>query len=139
MPNNRLLAKEEVATYSGMLLDAALEQGGAERVLEVREQLDFVLRTYRGNADLREALGNPAYSPEQRHTLAVNVFDGIDPLAVSVIAVMAERGDLDKLSSTVNAYRNAAEEKLGVAVVDVTTVVALDDQPARGHHREALC
>ena len=51
MPNNRLLAKEEVATYSGMLLDAALEQGGAERVLEVREQLDFVLRTYRGNAD----------------------------------------------------------------------------------------
>ena len=133
MPNNRLLAKEEVATYSGMLLDAALEQGGAERVLEVREQLDFVLRTYRGNADLREALGNPAYSPEQRHTLAVNVFDGIDPLAVSVIAVMAERGDLDKLSSTVNAYRNAAEEKLGVAVVDVTTVVALDD-----HLREVI-
>ena len=131
MPNNRLLAKEEVATYSGMLLDAALEQGGAERVLEVREQLDFVLRTYRGNADLREALGNPAYSPEQRHTLAVNVFDGIDPLAVS--AVMAERGDLDKLSSTVNAYRNAAEEKLGVAVVDVTTVVALDD-----HLREVI-
>ena len=130
MPNNRLLAKEEVATYSGMLLDAALEQGGAERVLEVREQLDFVLRTYRGNADLREALGNPAYSPEQRHTLAVNVFDGIDPLAVSVIAVMAERGDLDKLSSTVNAYRN---EKLGVAVVDVTTVVALDD-----HLREVI-
>ena len=133
MPNNRLLAKEEVATYSGMLLDAALEQGGAERVLEVREQLDFVLRTYRDNADLREALGNPAYSPEQRHTLAVNVFDGIDPLAVSVIAVMAERGDLDKLSSTVNAYRNAAEEKLGVAVVDVTTVVALDD-----HLREVI-
>ena len=133
MPNNRLLAKEEVATYSGMLLDAALEQGGAEHVLEVREQLDFVLRTYRGNADLREALGNPAYSPEQRHTLAVNVFDGIDPLAVSVIAVMAERGDLDKLSSTVNAYRNAAEEKLGVAVVDVTTVVALDD-----HLREVI-
>ena len=62
MPNNRLLAKEEVATYSGMLLDAALEQGGAERVLEVREQLDFVLRTYRGNADLREALGTPLSS-----------------------------------------------------------------------------
>ena len=86
-----------------------------------------MLRTYRGNSDLREALGNPAYSPEQRHTLAVNVFDGIDPLAVSVIAVMAERGDLDKLSSTVNAYREAAEAKLGVAIVEVTTVVALDD------------
>ena len=32
-----------------------------------------------------------------------------------------------------NAYRNAAEEKLGVAVVDVTTVVALDD-----HLREVI-
>ena len=127
MPNNRLLAKEEVAAYSSTLLEAAFAEGADDRVLDIREQLDFVLRTYRGNSDLREALGNPAYSPEQRHTLAVNVFDGIDPLAVSVIAVMAERGDLDKLSSTVNAYREAAEAKLGVAIVEVTTVVALDD------------
>lgn len=126
MPNNRLLTKEEVATYANTLF-AAAQEAGDERVLEVRDQLDQLLRYVRGNADLRDALANPAYSPEQRHALAVNVFEGLDPLAVSVIAVMAERDDLGKLSSVVAAYRDMVEDKLGVAVVEVTTVVELDD------------
>lgn len=128
MPTNRLLVKEEVATYSGMLFDAAFNEGGQERVLDVRGQLEQVLTLYRGNADLRDALANPAFSAEQRARLAANVFEGIDPLAKSVIAVMAERNSLDKLSQVVSAYRETSEEKLGVCVVDVTTVVALDDE-----------
>lgn len=131
MPSNRLLAKEEVATYSGMLLDAVYADGGEDRVLDVRDQLEQVLAIYRGNADLRDALNDPVFLPEQRHALAANVFEGIDPLAVSVFAVMAERGDFDKLSQVVSAYRDASEEKLGVCVVDVTTVVALDDELRR--------
>ena len=98
MPTNRLLVKEEVATYSGMLLDAAYNAGGQERVLEVRDQLEQVLAIYRGNADLRDALSNPALSA------------------------------LGQLSQVANAYRDASEEKLGVCVVDVTTVVELDDE-----------
>ncbi len=66
MPNNRLLAKKRSRPIPACSLDAALEQGGAERVLEVREQLDFVLRTYRGNADLRRRLAIRR-TPEQRH------------------------------------------------------------------------
>lgn len=128
MPTNRLLVKEEVATYAGMLLDAAFEDGGQDRVLEIRDQLEQLLRIYRGNADLREALSNPAFSPEQRARLAANVFEGLDPLATSVIAVMAERGNLGELSQVVSAYGTASEEKLGVCVVDVTTVVSLDDE-----------
>lgn len=128
MPTNRLLAKEEVATYAGVLLNSALEEGGRDRVLDVRDQLEQVLAIYRGNADLREALSNPAFLPEQRHELAANVFEGIDPLAVSVLAVMAERDNFGMLSQVVSAYRDASEEKLGVCVVDVTTVVALDDE-----------
>lgn len=128
MPTNRLLVKEEVATYAGMLLDAAFEDGGQDRVLEIRDQLEQLLRIYRGNAGLREALSNPAFSPEQRARLAANVFEGLDPLATSVIAVMAERGNLGELSQVVSAYGTASEEKLGVCVVDVTTVVSLDDE-----------
>ena len=126
MPTNRLLVKEEVATYAGMLLDAAYNAGGQERVLEVRDQLEQVLSIYRGNADLRDALANPALLPEQRHQLAV--FEGVDPLIRSVIAVMAERENLGQLSQVVSTYRDASEEKLGVCVVDVTTVVELDDE-----------
>ncbi len=128
MPTNRLLAKEEVATYTNVLLEAAFNEGGQERVLDVRGQLETVLGLYRGNADLRDALSNPAYSPEQRGRLAANVFEGVDPLVNSVIAVMAERGNLGKLSAVVSSFQEAADEKLGVCVVDVTTVVALDDE-----------
>lgn len=128
MPTNRLLVKEEVATYAGMLLDAAYNAGGQERVLEVRDQLEQVLSIYRGNADLRDALANPALLPEQRHQLAEGVFEGVDPLIRSVIAVMAERKNLGQLSQVVSTYRDASEEKLGVCVVDVTTVVELDDE-----------
>ena len=128
MPTNRLLIKEEVATYSGMLLEAAFKEGGQERVLEVRDQLEQVLAAYRGNADLREALSNPALSAEQRHQLAEGVFEGADSLVRSVLAVMAERENLGQLSQVVNAYYDASEEKLGVRIVDVTTVVELDDE-----------
>lgn len=128
MPTNRLLAKEEVATYVNLLLEAAMNEGGQERVFDVRDQLETVLRIYRGNADLRDALVNPAYSPEQRGRLAANVFEGVDPLVNSVIAVMAERGNLGKLSAVVSSFEEASEEKLGVCVVDVTTVVSLDDE-----------
>ena len=128
MPTNRLLAKEEVATYVNLLLEAAMNEGGQERVFDVRDQLETVLRIYRGNADLRDALVNPSYSPEQRGRLAANVFEGVDPLVNSVIAVMAERGNLGKLSAVVSSFNETSEEKLGVCVVDVTTVVSLDDE-----------
>ena len=128
MPTNRLLVKEEIATYAGMLLDAAFTEGGQERVLDVRDQLETVLSLYRGNTDLREALTDPAYSPEQRGRLAANVFEGVDPLVNSVIAVMADLGILGKLSAVVSSFEEASEEKLGVCVVDVTTVVSLDDE-----------
>lgn len=128
MPTNRLLVKEEVATYTTMLLEAAFNEGGQERVLELRDQLEQILGIYRGNADLREALANPALQPEQRGALAANVFEGVDPLANSVLAVMAERDNLGELGSVVAAFRSASDEKLGVCVVDVTTVVELDDE-----------
>ncbi len=44
MPTNRLLAKEEVATYVNLLLEAAMNEGGQERVFDVRDQLETVLR-----------------------------------------------------------------------------------------------
>ena len=127
MATNRLLVKQEVATYASTLLEASYE-AGQDCVLEVRDQLDFVVATYRGNADLRDALTGPGFTPEQRHELVNNVFKGLNPLVVSVVAVMAERGNLDELGQVVSTFKDIAEEKLGVCVVDVTTVVELDDE-----------
>ena len=128
MPTNRLLVKEEIATYAATLLDAAGAEGGQERVIAVRDQLNQVLFAFRENGRIRENLSNSSLSAQQRYELAASVFEGCDPLAVSVLAVMAERGNLGELSAVIDAFVNAAENKLNVSIVDVVTAVALDDE-----------
>ena len=127
MPHNRLLVKEEIATYAETLFSAASAEG-QERVLAVRDQLEQVVFLYRGNADLRDAFDEIAYTAEQRRIIAQGVFEGFDPLLASVLSVMAERQDFSELSQINNAFAALIDERLGLAVVDVTTVVELDDE-----------
>ncbi|MDM8288448.1 ATP synthase F1 subunit delta [Slackia piriformis] len=127
MPTNRLVVKETVDTYASVLLDAANAAGGQGAVLEVRDQLEVVTKALRSNVDLEVALAEEAYTPEQRETLVRNVFAGMNPALVETLLVMAERDDLGLAGRIYRAYDEQIEEKLGVAVVDVTTVVELDD------------
>lgn len=128
MPTNRLLVKEETAVYANTMLQAAQEEGGIERVVALRDQLGQVLHAFREDSTLREAMSNSALSAQQRYELVSNVFQELDPLATSTLAIMAERGSLDRLSAVLQAFLDGAEEKLGVSIVDVTTVVELDDE-----------
>jgi F-type H+-transporting ATPase subunit delta len=127
MPTNRLVVKETVDTYASVLLDAANAAGGQDAVLEIRDQLEVVTKALRSNVDLEVALAEEAYTPEQRETLVRNVFAGMNPALVETLLVMAERDDLGLAGRIYRAYDEQIEEKLGVAVVDVTTVVELDD------------
>lgn len=128
MPTNRLVEKEKVVTYAAALLDAANQAGGQEGVLEVRDELEQIVRIMRSNIDLTEALSEVTYSPEQRAQLARSVFAGCNPVLVDVLAVMAERGDAGLISRISANYVDQITEKLNVTVVDVTTVVELDDR-----------
>ena len=127
MPTNRQVTKEKVNAYAQVLLDGAYDAGGQETVLVVRDQMEDVFRIMRSNMDLIEALNDSAYTPEQKNELARNVFAQCSSVLVDVLAVMAERGDIALLSRVWERYGEALEQKLNVTVVDVTTVVALDD------------
>ncbi|WP_297182481.1 ATP synthase F1 subunit delta [uncultured Enorma sp.] len=127
MPTNRLVIKEEVATYASVMLDAANEAGGQDAVLEVRDQAEQVLGFMRTNMDLADALEHSGFTPEQRCAIARNVFEGFNPVLVEVLGVMAERGDIALLHRVLDAYEGQIEAKLNIAVVDVTTAVPLDD------------
>ena len=133
MPTNRHVQKEKVATYASVLLDAALAAGGQDAVLEVRDQAERIIRIMRSNMDLSSSLHDSSYTPEQRNSLARNVFAQANPVLVDVLAVMAERGDFALLSRVWESYGEQVERKLNVTVVDVTTVVPLDD-----HLREVI-
>lgn len=133
MPTNRHVQKEKVATYASVLLDAALAAGGQDAVLEVRDQAERIIRIMRSNMDLSSSLQDSSYTPEQRNSLARNVFAQGHPVLIDVLAVMAERGDFALLSRVWESYGEQVERKLNVTVVDVTTVVPLDD-----HLREVI-
>ena len=133
MPTNRQVLREKVATYASVLLDGAYEAGGQDAVLEVRDQTERVIRIMRSNLELSSALEDSAYTPEQRNELVRNVFAQCHPVLVNVLAVMAEREDIALLSRVWASYGEALERKLNVSVVDVTTVVELDD-----HLREVI-
>lgn len=133
MPTNRQILKEKVATYASVLLDGAYVAGGQDAVLEVRDQAERIMRIARSNMDLSDALEDSSYTPEQRGQLVRNLFASCNPVLVDVLAVMAERGDFALLSRVWASYGEQLEQKLNVTVVDVTTVVDLDD-----HLREVI-
>ena len=133
MPTSRHVLREKVAAYASALLDGAYEAGGQDAVLEVRDQAERVMRAARSNMDLSSALEDSSYTPEQRNGLARSVFAQCHPVLVDVLAVMAERKDFALLSRVWASYGEQLERKLNVTVVDVTTVVELDD-----HLREVI-
>jgi len=124
MRTSRALAKQIVGAYAGVLFDAAAADGAVD---DVYMQLDAALRLSRGYAPLRDAMLDDSASGASRASQAKNVFAGLNPALVETLAVMADRGNFDLLSSVVEEYNTIAEEKRGIVAVDVTTAVELSD------------
>ena len=127
MATNRLIVKEQIATYTSLLFEAVKNEGGSEGVLRLSNEAKQIVAAMRGNADLDAALKDPGYTPEQKATLARNVFADANPALVSVIALMAERDELDYLPRVADGIEERMKDELNIVVVDVTTAVELDD------------
>ena len=126
MPNRHVI-NEIIAAYANAALDGAYAAGGRDAVVEVRNQLIQILEFISTNIKLRLSLDDEVYSSEQRAEIARNVFEGYNPILVELLVVMASRGDVEKLRRVYADYENLIVSKLDFNVVDVTTVVDLDD------------
>ncbi len=124
MRTSRALAKQIIGSYAGVLFDAAAPTGSVD---EVSMQLEAVRRIVRGHAPLRDALLDDQASGEQRAQVVRDVFAGLNPVLLSTLAIMAERGNFDLLGSVAEEYGRVAEEKRDVVAVDVTTAVELSE------------
>jgi len=127
MPSNRHVTNAETQAYAKALVNGANEQGGLDAVLQVRSELDQIIAYNNTHTELTSALANPAYTDEARAQVIKGVFSDCNPALVSVLGVMAERGDFDKLAKIRAAYSELVNSELNVHVVDVTTRVELDD------------
>lgn len=124
MRTDRALAKQTTATYAEVLFEAAK---GEDAVFEVGSEIEQAAGVVRGHAELREAFLDDSVPAEARRDIAIDVFSGLKPIVAKTLGMMAERGNVDLLSSVAEAYASVAEERLGVTVVDVTTAVDLTD------------
>ena len=150
MPTNRDVIGKKVDAYATALLDGAyqagwdevlasrqhvsssIEQdaklGAQEAVLEVRGNLWRAVDNIRNRGlDLSEALRRTPFTAEQRRELAEVMTRDCHPVFKQVVSVMAERKEMNLLPRIRTAYEEKLEAKLNVAVVDVTSVVKLDD------------
>ncbi|MDR3307411.1 MAG: ATP synthase F1 subunit delta [Coriobacteriales bacterium] len=124
MPTDRTVIKKESTTYAEALLDAAKAQ---DNVFEVCGQLELVRDTVRGSIELRNTLTDHALDAEARKAIAREVFTGLDPALLAVLDVMIDRDGLSLLARVSESFAYLAEDALGAAFIEVTTVIPLDD------------
>ena len=120
MPKDRMLIKREVTTYAEVLLNAVKETGD---VLEAAAQLKEVQEVVLTHPNLREE----SLTQEARATVIDEVFKGFSPAVLKVLEVMVERREIALLHRVVEEFEALAEDELNVIILDVTTVVELDD------------
>lgn len=123
---NRQVINETIAAYANAAIDGAAA-GGRDNVVEVRNQMRQVLDSMATNIQLRLSLNDETYTAEQRESLARGVFEGFNPVLVDLLVVMASRLDVTLFRRVCTRYEELIETKLNFNVVDVTTVVELDD------------
>lgn len=124
MPKGRMLIKQEVTTYAQVLLDSTKEAGNT---FEVAGQFEEIQEVYLTQPALRDSLKDEKLSGDVRANIVRGVFKDFDTALVETVAVMAQRCDIDLLHRVVEEFNALAEESLNVVILDVTTVVELDD------------
>lgn len=126
MPN-RHVVNEIIAAYANAAVEGAQALGGRDAVVEVRNQMVQVLGFMATNIKLRLTLDDESLGSEQRKELAHKVFADYNPVFVELLGVMASRADMHRLRRVAEEYEALVETKLNFTIVDVTTVVELDD------------
>lgn len=127
MATNRLVTQGKIQVYADTLFNAANDAGGAETAVAVRNQILELRSLIYQDMDLSLALNDNSYTPEQRYGLAKAVFADCEGALAETLAVMAEQGDMNLLGQVYHTYEEVMADKLKLVVVDVVTVVPLDD------------
>ncbi len=127
MATNRLVVHEQIDVYAHTLVEAALDQGGSDCALEVRDQLETIAHTYRSSFSLKTALSDPTRQLSERIEIARAAFSGVRPFLLDVLCVIIERNQMDVINRIWQRYGEMLQEQLDMVIIDVTTVVELND------------
>lgn len=124
MKTNPAQARAKATVYAEVLLEAAK---ASDKVLAIAEEFEELQATVRGSIELRSALVDNTLTPAAKKAAVAEIFAGFAPELLSTFDVMVERDDLALLPRVHEVYTTLAEEALGAVIIDVTTVIPLDD------------
>ncbi|MGI6032886.1 MAG: ATP synthase F1 subunit delta [Coriobacteriales bacterium] len=125
MPKNRMLIKQEINTYTDVLLDFAKEKGNE---YEISAQLEEMKKVVRMSPGLDQVLNDDTLPEDTRADVIGEVFKEFDPDLVKFLLVMGERGDISHLGRIAELYDQKLQERDNVVILDVSTVIELDDE-----------
>ena len=124
MKTNATQMRAKAQVYAEVLLEAAM---ASDQVFPLTGEYEELLTAVRGSFDLRNALSDVALPLETKKGIIAEVFTGFAPELLAVLEVMVDRDDLAVLARAYEAYVMLAEKALNAVILDVTTVVPLDD------------
>jgi F-type H+-transporting ATPase subunit delta len=115
--------------YAKALFGLAVEAG---KVDPWAQGLDAVKKAVDSSPELRELLGSPVYSREQRQGLAARLAQALalDREPASLLALLADRNRLAYLASVAETFGRLADEKLGRVRARVASAVPLAEAQA---------
>lgn len=125
MPTSRAVFAKTADVYARTLFEGAAADGSVD---VADESLHTMAATLREHSQLRWTLTDAFVPGEAKRAIVREVFAGQHPMAVEVVATMAEMDNLDVLGDAVLDYERIAEAERGVAVLEVTTAVSLTEE-----------
>lgn len=125
MKTNAAHMRAAAEVYAKVLLEAA---ESSNKVLAIAGEFDELYLTLRGSIELRSVFSDNTVPLETKKAIASEVFAGYSSELIALLGVMIERQELQALGRTHESYTALAEEALGAVIIDVTTVIELDDE-----------
>lgn len=115
--------------YAKALFGLAVEQGRVEAWSDALLALQGAID---GSPDLRDVLGNPVYTKEQRRSVVAQLAQALrlDADPASLLGLLADRNRLGYLAAIVQTFRELSDAKLGRVRAKVTTAAPIDDASA---------
>lgn len=93
----------------------------------VEQDMRGLIEAMKENRELSAVLASPVVRPEKKEAILRSVFAAYQPLTVSFMALLAQKGRAGILVHMAKAFVALVLEERNVVLAEVTTAVPLDD------------
>lgn len=113
--------------YAKALAGVVLERNEHDRVYNELASLE---RLYRESFDLRQVIVSPAISLEQKQAILNSLYErmGVAQVTKNFVSLLLRNYRLMLISQILEAFRQALDDRLGYAKVEMTSAAELTDE-----------